>query len=151
MKTNDVTNRFKLGDVGFTIDVGRPGIGTTFEEIEKITITLAKLGVDFERKNTITMLMSDKKTGTIPDYLKKERILSGIIELKTSEEKLIQVVNTLNDIAREINTVFSVGCIGRVKSNSEIPVKAILDKKGIYYRPNGKVNIGMAQKEWWLK
>ncbi len=38
MKTNDVTERYKKDELGISIDVGRPNRGTTFREIEKITI-----------------------------------------------------------------------------------------------------------------
>jgi len=147
MKTNDITNRFKIGEVGFTIDVGRPGIGTSFKDVEKITMAVAKLNVEFENKNPITNKMSDKKIGKISNDIINERVLSAVIEFKTKEDKLVQVLNTLKDVAKEINTVFSVGCIGKVKLNGEIPVKSILDKAGIYYRPNGKINIGLAKNK----
>jgi len=151
MKTNDITNRFKIGEVGFTIDVGRPGIGTSLKDVEKITMALAKLNVEFESENPITLKMSDKKIGKISNDIINERVLSAIIEIKTKEDKLVEVLNILKDVAKEINTVFSVGCIGKVKINGEIPIKSILDKAGVYYRPNGKINIGLAKDKWWEK
>ncbi len=30
MKTNDITNRYKRGEAGFGIEIGRPDIGATF-------------------------------------------------------------------------------------------------------------------------
>ena len=35
VKTNDVTGRVGLGEVGFTIELGRPGVGVRFREIQE--------------------------------------------------------------------------------------------------------------------
>lgn len=146
MKTNDVTGRYGFGEVGFTVDVGRPGVGTSLEDVEKILKAVAQVGVEFEPKNPVTMLMVSKKLGVLSKEVKKERVLSCIVEFKTSEGKLLNVVNALEDVAKRINTVFTVGCINRVKPDGEIPAKDLLDKAGIFYRANGKTNLGLASR-----
>jgi len=145
MKTNDVTDRFRLGDVGFTIDVGRPGIGTTLQEVEKIAMAVAKLGVEFEPVNPLTELMVNIKTGKLRDDVKNERVLSCIIEFKVNENKALEVIQALKNVGKQVNTVFSVGCICRAQPNGAIPMKKIFDNKGIFYRPNGKTNIGLGR------
>ena len=65
VKTNDVSGRVKAGEVGFTIEFGRPGVGVWFREIQEMCWALAKAGVDFEKKNPITSLMKDVATGTL--------------------------------------------------------------------------------------
>ena len=145
MKTNDVTGRYQLGEVGFSVDVGRPGLGTTFHEVEKISMAIAEIGVEFEPLNPTTKLMVEGHPGRFRDDIKTERILSCIIEFKTEEAKLISVINTLRDVAKTINTVFSVGCISRCKPDGTIPIKAALDEADIFFRPNGKVNIGLGR------
>lgn len=146
MKTNDVTGRYGFGEIGFTVDVGRPGIGTSLEDVEKILKAIAPVGVEFEPKNPVTMLMVEEKRGVLANEVKKERVLSCIIEFKTSESKLPYVVKALEDVAKRINTVFTVGCISRVKPDGKIPIKDLLDKSGIFYRPNGKTNLGLASR-----
>ncbi|MFP5249498.1 MAG: DUF362 domain-containing protein, partial [Acidobacteriota bacterium] len=59
VKTNDVTNRVKVGEVGFTIEFGRPGVGVRFHQIQHMCWALAKSNVSFEKRNPITSLMSD--------------------------------------------------------------------------------------------
>jgi len=145
MKTNDVTGRYRHGEVGFTVDVGRPGIGATFEDVEKISMAVARVGVEFEKMNPLTKLMRDKTTGKLRDDIKKEHILSCILEFKTEDNKTISVINVLKDVSKSINTVFSVGCICRCRPDGTIPVKSILDEAGIFYRPNGKINIGLGR------
>jgi len=145
MKTNDVTGRYRRGEVGFTVDVGRPGVGTTFEDVEKISMAVAKIGVEFEKMNPVTELMSDKSTGRIRDDIKMERILSCVLEFKTKDTRTVSVINALRDVSKLVNTVFSVGCICRCKPDGTVPAKSILDEAGIFYRPNGKINIGLGR------
>ena len=145
MKTNDVTERYRLGEVGFTVDVGRPGVGTTFVDVEKIAMTMAKIGVSFEPQNPTTKLMVNEKTGKFRGDVRNERVLSCILEFKVGEDKVLDVISALKEVAKQVNTVFSVGCISRCRSDGTIPVKETLDEAGIFYRPNGKVNIGLAR------
>jgi hypothetical protein len=144
MKTNDVTERYCLGDVGFTVDVGRPGVGTNLVDVERIAMTIAKIGVSFEQQNPTTKLIVDEKTGKFRDDVRNERVLSCILEFKIGEDKALDVINALREVSKHVNTVFSVGCISRCRSDGTIPVKETLDAAGIFYRPNGKVNIGLA-------
>ena len=145
MKNNDVTGRYRIGEVGFTVDIGRPGIGTTFEDAEKIAMAVARLGVKFEQTNPTTKLMIDTRSGRLRDDIKKERVLSCILEFKTEDSSLLPVINALKDISKEINTVFSVGCICRCRADGTAPVQAMLDRAGILYRPNGKINVGLGR------
>ena len=145
MKTNDITGRFWLGEVGFTVDVGRPGMGTTFADVEKIAMTVARLGVAFEEDNPTTRLMKDGRSGEFRDDVKGERILSCILEFKTREEDTVRVIEALREVAGEVETVFSVGCISRCLEDGTIPVKKLLDEAGVFYRPNGKVNVGLGR------
>ena len=145
MKNNDVTNHYSYGEAGFTIDVGRPGVTATFEDVEKITMALAKLDVKFNILNPLTKLMTDISKGKLRDDVKTERFLSCIIEFKTEHSKVVSVINTLKDVAESVNTVFSVGCISRCDSQGKAPVKSILDEAGIFYRPNAKINIGLGR------
>jgi len=143
MKTNDVTGRFKNGEVGFAFEFGRPGIGTTFEDVEKATTTLAGHAL-FEPNNPVTLLI-DPKTGRLrDDSVRGERVLSAIVECRTSVEKALEVIRMMKGVAREVNTVFSVDviskCVGR-----DVPVRRMLEEAGIKVRINGKTCIGLGR------
>lgn len=143
MKTNDVTGRFCDGEAGFSVDIGRPGVGATFTDIETIAMEVARVGVEFESMNPVTYLMVDKNTGRLQEEIKKERVHSCVMEFKTNVEKLPEVVEALNRAASKVDTVFSVGCCCRVGADGEIAAKKYLDRYHISYRPNGKTNIGL--------
>ena len=80
VKTNDVSGRVKAGEVGFTIEFGRPGVGVWFRDLQTMCWALARAGVSFEKRNQVTSLMSDVATGTIREDILNEKVLSAIIE-----------------------------------------------------------------------
>jgi len=126
--------------------VGRPGVGADFEDIEKIAMAVAKTGVRFEPENPTTRLMDDPAAGRFKSDIRGERVLSCILEFKIEEAEFLRVIEALKNIAPHVNTVFSVGCISRCAEDGTAPVKHLLDKAGIRYLPNGKINIGLASR-----
>ena len=146
MKTNDKTGRFKDDDVGLALEFGRPGIGFRFYDIEKASAALAKLGVEFEPFNPYTVLI-DTKTGKIKKEFKdvlNEKALSAIIECKTPKEKLPELYNACVEVAKKIDTVFTMDIISKM-SGDDVILKPILDEAGIKVRINGKTNVGLGR------
>lgn len=89
VKTNDVTGRFRRGHVGIGIEVGRPSVGTTFEDVEKITKALCELDyINFEKDNPLFHLLKDPKKGIFHDHVRPRRVLSAIIEFAIPIEKM---------------------------------------------------------------
>ncbi|MHA1632631.1 MAG: DUF362 domain-containing protein [Candidatus Freyarchaeota archaeon] len=144
MKTNDVTGRFKEGEVGIAVEMGRPGIGSSFRDLEKVAMAIAKVGVEFEPSNPVTFLL-DTKTGKLKyPEVADERVLSAIIECKTTEDKAVDVLKALKEAAGEIDSVFSVCVISKCK-DGKIPIKPIIEKEGFIPRINGKTCIGLGR------
>lgn len=144
MKTNDVTNRFNIGEIGVSIEVGRPGIGTPLENIELFTTRLSKIGVTYEEKSPVTALMVDDK-GHINEEIKEQRVLSAIIEFKIPEKKLPQILEVIRKVDKEIDTVFSVGIVSRIKDNNTKEIMNRVSQLGFQVRPNAKINIGLGR------
>ena len=91
MKTNDVTGRIENGEIGFSIEIGRPGIGARLGIAEQFTIPLAEIGVEFEKASPLTAMLIDDK-GHIRDDIKNENVLSAIIEFKVPYEKVTKIL-----------------------------------------------------------
>jgi len=145
MKTNDVTGRFQRGWVGMGCEFGRPGIGTRFRDVDKVAQVLAKHGVEFEAKNPVTFLMEDPKTGKIREDVLNEKVLSGIIECLFPIEKFEEIMSALKEVAKEVDTVFSVEVINRADPDGSYPLRKLLDKMGVPYYINGKQNVGLGR------
>jgi hypothetical protein len=130
MKTNDVTGRYRDGEVGIAAELGRPCQGFYFKDMEKVTMRMAKLGVEFEAENPLTVLM-DTETGKIKyREIMNERCMSAIVELKVEDSRAVEVLEALKEVAKEIDTVFTVDIINKCQGTT-IPVIPILEEAGI--------------------
>ncbi|KJS21748.1 MAG: hypothetical protein VR72_09045 [Clostridiaceae bacterium BRH_c20a] len=146
VKTNDVTNRVKDGEVGVCIEMGRPCCGSSFTDVEKVTMALAGAGIKFEQENPLTYLMEDKEKGTIKEDVKKQRVVSAIVEFTISQSELKRIVSKIQEIEKELDTVFSLGMITTLEEDGSIPIKETLDELGLEYRPNAKINLGLGRR-----
>src|SRR5437764_1828249 len=145
VKTNDVSGRVKRGEVGFTIEFGRPGVGVWFHEIQKMTSALAKAGVAFEKKNPITSLMEDVATGTLRQDIMNEKILSAIVEIKVTVDRTEEIIRLVREVESQVDTVIAIGVGARCDENGEEDeVAPILERLG-YKLERAKTNIGLGR------
>jgi ferredoxin len=145
VKTNDVTGRVKEGEVGFTIEFGRPGVGVWFHEIQKMTWVLAKAGVAFEKKNPITSLMTDVASGTLREDILGEKILSAIVEIKVRVERTEEIIQLVREVEKQIDTVVAIGVGARCdEAGEENVVAPILERLG-YKLERAKTNAGLGR------
>jgi ferredoxin len=144
VKTNDVTDRVKQGEAGFVVEFGRPGIGARFHDIERVTRALAELGVEFEKNNPVTSLMTDPARGLIKPEILNEKILSAIVEIKTRLEEVPSVLRKIKELSREVSTVISIGVSTRCGGAGEEPLQEILEREG-YPTYRGKTNLGFGR------
>lgn len=143
-KTNDVTGRIKRGEIGVCIELGRPGVGTSFRDVEKVAMALSKLPVHFEPENPVTALIVDE-TGRMDEKIIDERVLSGIVEVKIMETDLADVLKALSALEGKLDTVFSLGLITRFDENGELPILETLKSMSLKVRPNAKINVGLGK------
>jgi NAD-dependent dihydropyrimidine dehydrogenase PreA subunit len=147
MKTNDVTGRYRVGEAGFVIDIGRPGVGTRLRVVEKIFKRLVNLGVHFEEQNPLRSLLKDKNENAFKEEVLDEKVLSIIIEFKVSSSRLQEILDELKKCAAEIDTVFSVGLIDKVSDDGSMENYEQARQLGYHPSINAKVNIGMGRPQ----
>jgi hypothetical protein len=146
MKTNDVTGRLGPGHIGISIDMGRPGMTTTFADIRTVAAACAGAGARFEPRNPLTRLMADKRRGTFVLEVSKERVLSAIIEVKIEKARLSILLAALKRAAGRIETVFSVGvCFLAGPRSTPRALRKTLRASGMNPLPNGKINVGLGR------
>ncbi len=145
VKTNDVSGRVQVGEVGFTIEFGRPGVGVRFHEIQKMTQALARAGVSFEKKNPVTSLMTDVPTGAIREDILNEKVLSAIVEIKVPIERTEEIIRLVWEVEKQVDTVVALGVGTRCDPGGEEHVVApILERLG-YKLERAKTNIGLGR------
>jgi ferredoxin len=145
IKANDITGRIGPGEAGVVIDLGRPGTGVFFADIDKMTRAIAPLKLKFEQENPVTSLMENVHTGALREDILTEKVLSAIIELKTNLDALPEVLHVIENIASAFDTVVSVGVSSRCTDDGRIPHEAVCIEAGFTLSPNGKTNLGLGR------
>ena len=143
-KTNDVTGRFKRGFVGIALEVGRPGLGTRLKELEKLSMALARIGIIFEPKNPLSNLINPV-TGELPPEIREEKVISAIIEVTVPESEMLPVLELVNKIGADLDTVCSVDVACRAGLDIRWPTLKTLRQADIFYRENAKINVGLGR------
>jgi len=145
VKTNDITGRVQPGEVGFTIEFGRPGVGVRFHEIQRMTQALAKAGIGFEAKNPITSLLSDPAAGTIREDVLNEKILSAIVEVKVPIARMDEIIRMVREVEKQVDTVIAIGVGARCDDEGQDEeVFSALERLG--YKPErAKTNLGLGR------
>ncbi|HSR13910.1 MAG TPA: 4Fe-4S binding protein [Thermodesulfobacteriota bacterium] len=87
MKTNDVKNEFTPEVIGFSVELGRPGVGASLREVDKVTRKAFALGGTFSSYNPVIALMEDRKTGALKKEVLGEKVLSAIAEFIVPRER----------------------------------------------------------------
>jgi len=145
VKTNDVSLRIDTGEVGYTIEFGRPGVGVRFHEIQEMTKTLAAHKITFEKNNPITHLMTNTDTGELRKDILQEKILSAIVEINTPIDQVEKILNLVKSVNEKIDTVIAVGISTRCDEAGEDEILAPLLKDLDVSFERAKTNIGLGR------
>jgi ferredoxin len=145
VKTNDVSGRVDVGEAGFTIEFGRPGVGVWFYDVDKMTKALASADVEFEKKNPVTSLMSDPATGAIREDVLGEKVMSVIVETKVPVERAEEIIRLVWSVENVLETVVSLGVSTRCDmQGQEHILSPILQRLG-YKLERAKTNVGLGR------
>jgi hypothetical protein len=146
-KTNDVSGRFGKDTYGICIDMGRPGVGASLRDVEKVAMAVAAAGVRFPgpKETPLSELMTDIRSGKIREDLHDVRVLSIIIEGKCRRGALAGVLRAILKVEKEIDTVFSLGVVSQVGADNDEPLMKTLEQGGLEKPFRGKVNVGLGR------
>jgi len=145
IKSNDVTGRIRKGEAGVVVELGRPGIGAHFRDVERVAMAMAPLQPFFEPQNPVTQLMTDPKTGRMKPEVLDEKVMSAIIEMKTRLEEIPEFLRALEKVRKEVDTVISVGVSSKCLPDGSVPHEIWVEKAGYALSPNGKTNLGLGR------
>jgi hypothetical protein len=145
MKTNDITNNFIEGKIGFSIELGRPGVGAYLTDLEKVVKELKRRKVEFAKDNPVMDLIADQETGALRPEVLGEKVLSAIAEFIIDEDRAIDFIAEMKAfLNKKLDSVATMSVISRADSNGDCRFLERLKIAGHNVYPNGKVNIGLA-------
>ena len=148
IKCNDVTGRVRKGEAGLVVEMGRPGIGAYMRDIEKVSMALARLEPFFEPQNPVTQLMEDPRTGKMKREILGEKVLSAIVEMKVPLAKIPGILQAVEMVQKEIDTVISLGVSSKCLPDGTIPHEEWVRKAGYRLSSNGKTNLGLGRPKF---
>jgi NAD-dependent dihydropyrimidine dehydrogenase PreA subunit len=145
MKTNDITDNFIRGEIGFSIELGRPGVGAYLKDLETVVKKVTSMGAIFAKDNPVIPLITDPTTGSLRPEILGEKVLSAIVEFVADETKALDFIDELEHFLNaELDTVATMSVIARADEDGNSDFLQRLKENGQEPYPNGKVNIGMA-------
>lgn len=144
VKTNDVTKRVKAGEAGFVVEFGRPAIGVYFHDIQRMTAALAAHGATFEDRNPVTQLMIDRTRGLLKPDILGEKVLSAIVEFKTSLSRTEHFLDVIEEEAPSLKTVVALGVAAVCAADGSNPIEEVMSRRG-YPIIRGKTNLGLGR------
>lgn len=151
VKTNDVTGVVpNLDYISLAVEMGRPSVGSSFADLEKVSMAVAPYALKFEENNPVTALMVDRKTGKLDPSVLGESVMSAIIEFTCAMENVKAVLQALKEVSPKVDTVFSLCIIARVDEQTDtIPARKIIDELGLNVdRTSAKTNLGLGRPRY---
>jgi spore coat polysaccharide biosynthesis protein SpsF (cytidylyltransferase family) len=110
-----------------------------------MTMALASLPIAFESKNPVYSLITDPKTGALREDILNEKVLSAILELKTTLAHVPHVLRVVEEMAPTLDTIVSIGVSTRCDAQGDNPLEPLLVREGFtFYR--GKTNLGLGRR-----
>lgn len=145
IKSNDVTGRLQPGEIGFVVELGRPGLGARFRDLQTVAMALAEAGARFEPKNPVTHLMTDTAAGLLREDVLNEKVMSAIIECRADAVRAPRILAALRRVAADIETVLSAGVAARCGPDGSVPYAEVVRASGFTLSLNAKTNLGLGR------
>lgn len=144
IKTNDSQRRYRRGDIGVFIELGRPVLGARFTDVERVVKKFRAHGFDVIPNNPISALISDARTGALDPEILDEKIISCVLEFVIPDSAAGELMQMVRELAGEVDSVFSLSVALRADGMGRSKFRELFGPD-VYCMPNAKLNIGMAE------
>jgi spore coat polysaccharide biosynthesis protein SpsF (cytidylyltransferase family) len=88
--------------------------------------------------------MTDVSTGDIKEDILNEKILSAIVEFKTSLANVPTVLRKVREVAGRLDTIVAIGAAVRCDDNGDNELEEILRQEEFNF-VRGKTNLGLGR------
>lgn len=142
IKTNDVRNCYVGATIAVSAEIGRPGVGASFRDAQRITRALAGAGALFAPDNPLLELMVNPVQGDLAPDILDERVLSVIVECLVPEDRLAPTLSALIEVASQQSVPVLVSVAGSYRDDGSMTYQPVLSALGLACMPTGKMNLG---------
>jgi NAD-dependent dihydropyrimidine dehydrogenase PreA subunit len=144
IKTNDSTDRYRRGQIGVFVELGRPALGTRFRDVERVVQRFRSHDIRVVEDNPVAGLIADPSSGALKPEILDEKAISVLVEFvmpAAEAETLLAIVEQLD---LEVDTVFNLSVALRADEQGRSNLASLFGTE-LFSLPNGKVNLGMAE------
>ncbi|MBI2832486.1 MAG: 4Fe-4S binding protein [Chloroflexi bacterium] len=150
--TNDVTGLLGQGEAVIMVELGRPHLGATFRDVQKLLQTLGPLGLDLrqqypvsdERSSMAEIVASSSEGVLLPEIL-EERAGWVVLKMVAPERKVSETVRRLQQVAQEIDTIFGLSIVSRVSKDGSTIAERVASETGVSPAVTCKTNVGLGR------
>jgi ferredoxin len=142
VKTNDVRRLYVNDLIGVSAEIGRPGVGASFSDVQCITRALAGCGARFTADNPLMDLIIDPAQGLLHSEILNERVLSVIVECVVLEAELEHTLRSLIKASSELKTPVLLSVAGACRADGSLAYQPTLSAMALECLPTGKMNLG---------
>jgi len=146
IKTNDITARITDEVTEIVIEMGRPGISTSFLDVQKVCTALVLAGVALHPGSALATVMEDLASARIKADVLGERALNVMIHGRIQNNGLHAALEAVKRVSGEIETCFSLSLVSRLAADSETAALSSAQAAGFNVRPHAKINIGLGRR-----
>jgi Pyruvate/2-oxoacid:ferredoxin oxidoreductase delta subunit len=146
LKINDITGRIPRGVTEVVVEMGRPGVSTSFLDVQKVCTAVNLAGVIVHPGSALATIMDDIDTAGLSREVLGERALNVMIHGRIDTSRLKGVLAALKLVAAEIDTVFSLSLANRLEEDLSAAALPIAGEAGFPIRPHAKINVGLGRR-----
>jgi ferredoxin len=147
VKTNDVTKQYVGDMINVAIELGRPGRGTSFHDVELFTRMFARHNIFLRPENPVFHIQQNPKTGELKKEILEERALSVIIDFTFSYHQLAPVFTDILCLKDAVSTLFSLSVAGEVTEDGAMVCTDIFHSLNLQPAEHIKLNIGIGKEK----
>ena len=144
IKTNDVRRLYIDDLIGVSAEIGRPGVGASFHDVQRITQALAECGARFTVDNPLMDLIVDPARGRLNPDILNERVLSVIVECLVPEAGLERTLRGLIKASSQSSVPVLLSVAGACRADGSMVYQSVLEAMALDCLPTGKINLGFA-------
>lgn len=150
---DDFKGKLQPGENVVIVELGRPHLGTTFRDVQKVAQALLpvglKVGLQYppsDERTPLNELMVDSVKAIFRRDILDERTGWVVFKMLIRQEERPRVLQTLLNVAGEIDTVFAVNILSRVENSISSITARIAAETGVKPSASCKTNVGLGTR-----
>ncbi|MFC2066392.1 4Fe-4S dicluster domain-containing protein [Chloroflexota bacterium] len=148
--TSDADGLLRQGEAAILVELGRPYLGTTFRDVQKVVQALLPMGLNLrlqypnaDERSSLADIAADTAAGTLMPEVLEERTGWVVLKLVTKEKNVPETIRCLKQVAADIDTVFALGVLSHVSRDGSTIAERAAIESGVTPAVNCKTNIGL--------